>query len=170
MQDRANLNRDASVDAMIMSAAPEGIRQLAEFAEDLKHFGFSVAELDEIADEKNTEAHLKSVADGVYLCSLLPSIDWWVGISTCLSFGRSAAGIYGDPAFKKQRDRLLPLLNDTLTSYAPALAVTQRYSDSDGGAASLELLKRYRLFTRAVCEFARDVWPDVKLDWLYQQP
>jgi hypothetical protein len=170
MQDRTNLNRAESVDAMITSAAPEGIKRLVDYAGDLNVFGFSVAELDEIADGKNTEVHLESVGDGVYLFSLLPSIDWWAGISTCLSLGRSTAGIYGDPACEEHRKRILPLLNDVLTSYAPALAVTQLYSDSYGGAASMELLKRYRIFTRAVCDFAHDVWPDVDLDWLYQQP
>jgi hypothetical protein len=181
MQDRTNLNRAGSVgemlvnraesvDAMMTSAAPEGIKRLAEFAEDMNVFGFPVAELDEIADGKNTERHRESAGDGVYLYSLLPSIDWWVGISSCLSFGRSAKGIYGDPAFKEQRERLFPLLNDVLTSYTPALAASQRFSDSDGDALNIELLKRYAIFRRAVCDFARDVWPDVNLDWIYQQP
>jgi hypothetical protein len=181
MQDRTNLNRAESVDAMMMkreesvramltSAAPYGLKCLADFAEDLNHFYFSVAELDEIADGKNTESHIEGAGDGVYLYSILPSIDWWVGISSCLSFGRNAKGVYGDPAFKEQRERLLPLLNDVLTSYTPALAASQRFSDSDGGALNLKLLKRYAIFRRAVCDFARDVWPDVNLDWIYQQP
>jgi hypothetical protein len=170
MQYSANLTRAVSVDAMITSTAPEGIRRLVDYSEDLHGFGFSVAELDEIVDGKNTAAHLESVGDGVYLFSLLPSIDWWAGISTCLSLGRSTAGNYGDPAFEEHRKRILPLLNDLLTSYAPALAATMCYSGSYGGAVSLELLKRYRIFTRAVCDFARDVWPGVNLEWLYQQP
>jgi hypothetical protein len=168
MQDRINLNREASVDDV--GAVPYGLEFLALCAEDLNNFGFSAAELDEIADGKNTEVHLENAGDGVYLYSLLPSIDWWVGISSGLSFGRSAKGIYGDPTFKEQRERLLPLLNDVLTSYTPALAASQRFSDSCGDALNLELLKRYAIFRRSVCDFARDVWPDVNLNWLYQRP
>ncbi len=67
---------------------------------------------------------------------------------------------------------MLSLLNDTLSSYTAALAKTMHYSDvphEEGFPANFELLKRYRLYTRYLCELARELWPKVKLGWLYQQ-
>ena len=171
MQDGTNLNVEESVHAMLMSSAPEDIQSLVEFAEDMNNFGFSVAELDEIADGKNTAVNLKKVKEAVCLLELLPSIDWWVGLSICPSSGRRARGIDGDPALRELWERLLPLLNDVLANYAPALASMRIYSGhGDDGAAHIELLRRYRIYTRAVCDFARYAWPNVNLDWLYQRP
>jgi hypothetical protein len=173
MQYSPTMNVEESVHAMLMHAAPEGIRSLAKFAEDLNDFGFSVAELDEIADGKNTAVHLENVKCRVFLLDILRSIDWWVGISTCPSHGRSVRWVDGDPALKEQWEQLLHLLNDVFASYTPALDAMQRYSRSGvaaSAAADIELLRRYRIYTRAVCDFVRDAWPNVKLDWIYQQP
>jgi hypothetical protein len=184
MQDSTTTNRAESVDVVLMnreeavydmlkSAAPEDIQSLAEYAEDFNPFGFSVAELDEIADGKNTAVHLENVKSRVFLLDILRSIDWWVGISTCPPHGRSVRGIDGDPAFEEQWEQLLHLLNDVFASYTPALDAMQRYSRSGvaaSAAADIELLRRYRIYTRAVCDFARDVWPHVDLGWLYQRP
>jgi hypothetical protein len=34
---------------------------------------------------------------------------------------------------------------------------------------SVQFLKRYRLYARAVCEVAQKCWPEHDLDWLFQQ-
>jgi len=149
---------------------PLGLRLLAESEDNAPgSYYFSSAELDEIVAGKNTEEHLVHVGDTSYLSGLLPRLNWWIGISSDLSVGRSVAGVFGDPMFERQRDALLPLLQEVLSCYPAAVAAAQRFSGLDGGIACLELLKRYRIFTRAVCDFAREVWPDVNLEWIIAQ-
>lgn len=157
---------------MLLRCTPEGVQRLAWSLEHLPNHltGFSVEELDEIAAGENTEQHLVNVGDGTYLDGVLPCLNWWIGVAEGLTFGRSIEGTWADPTFEGQRKKLLTLLNDTLSSYAAALAVTLHYSKYSPSESGLELLKRYRIYTRAVCDFAREVWPEVNLEWLYTQP
>jgi hypothetical protein len=109
--------RAPSIHDTLLSTVPEGLQRLVTYREDLPaSFYFSVADLDEVVDGKNTDAHLDRVGDGLYLEGILPSIDWWVGVLTCLSFGRTMEGVYGDFASEPQRKALLPLLNNALSS------------------------------------------------------
>ncbi len=73
-------------------------------------------------------------------------------------------------AYEDKKRNLIALLNDVLSCYAAAFAESGlSLSASDRIPAGMEMLKRYRLFTRYVCAFAKEVWPNVDLGWLFKQ-
>jgi hypothetical protein len=158
--------------AMIVNAAPAGITALAERRDDLPHFILTIDELDEIVEGKNADAMESSFPGGSYLLDVLPALDWWVECTKALSLGKSTDWIDFHPVFEREKSKLIELLNDALSSYAAALAEASFYSDTKFGQAApagLELLRKYRLYTRHVCAVAREMWPDVNLDWLLKQ-
>lgn len=156
------------------SAVPEGLRLLAWCCENRPSDSFfSVDDLDAIAENENTDIDGEG-PDGASIHSALGYINWWLRVAEALTFGRSTKGLIADPAFDEQRAKVLSLLNDTLSSYAAALAENLYYAGAETYQtatypAHLELFRRYRLYTRHVCGFAREVWPDVELDWLHGQ-
>jgi hypothetical protein len=161
----------ASSQTMLLSALPEGLRSLVESKENPPHLRFTVDELDKIVEGKQGEEMESSFADGFYLSYVLPALNWWIDVSESIALGRSMGGITCEPEFEGQRAKLIVLLNDALSNYAAALAEGPYFTDSISALApaGMEFLKRYRLYTRAVCDFGQEVWPEVDLGWLSKQ-
>lgn len=163
---------DPSIQAMLISATPRVITELADCGNYRPTLCLPVDLLDEIIEGK---ADTKSLEDdflsGCYLHEILPSLDWWMDISNTISHGRFDRSTNVQTVFDKHKDRLIELLNDALCQYTSALAESNNFRDrdSDEAPASIELLKRYRLYTRAVCAFAKEVWPEVEFGWLLKQ-
>ena len=158
----------SSTQAMLLSAVPQGLKRLAECGEDLPHICFTLDELDIIVEGEHTENLEPLFEDGTYLRQVLPALDWWIWVTDSLNQGRSMNGAFAEAEFEEQRAKLLFLLDDVLSSYTAALAEGPIYSacHTNGHSAGLELMKRYRIYTRYVCAFAQDVWPAVDLGWL----
>jgi hypothetical protein len=170
MQDCRTPNVEESVHTMLMSAAPEGIECLAELAEDIPDLGVPLVDLDEIADGKNIDTHLKGYGSGISLRSFLSSIEWWENVSECIILGRSREELYDDLAFLEQQKKIVVSLHGALASYMSARSAPHSDLELEEDIAYIEALKHYRLFTRAVCDLARQLWPVMNLDWLYRQP
>jgi hypothetical protein len=163
-------SNDSSPHTMIMSAVPEGLQRLAECAERLPHMSFTVDELDGIIEGRDTEALESSCADGCYLDAVLPSIDWWLDVAGDMVGGNGMEHDFSMPGYEDQKQNLTALLHDVLSSYAAAVAESGlSMSASNRIPAGMEMLRRYRLFTRYVCSFAQEVWPEVDLGWLLKQ-
>jgi hypothetical protein len=166
----ARLSKDSSPQTMILSAVPEGLQRLAECGERLPHICFTVEELDAIVESKDTEDLESSCADGIYLQSMLPAIKWWLDVAQDMAGGNGMKHDFWTPVYEDQKHNLLALLNDVLSSYAAAFAEARlSFSALPKIPAGMEMLKRYRLFTRYVCDFAKEVWPEVELGWLLKQ-
>jgi hypothetical protein len=106
---------------------------------------------------------------------VLPAIDWWTGALKAMSnAGYDEDDIRYEPALERQKSKLLGLLNDALCCYASAVAEDSHFSNPDSDIlcrekpATVELLRRYRIYTRAVCALAKEAWPKADLDWLYK--
>jgi hypothetical protein len=159
--------------SLLFSAAPAAIQGLVVCSENPPHLVFPVDHLDElVAGESNTESLEAGFVDGRYFDQILPSLEWWIDIMRALSWGGNDPNdIDIQPAFEKQKANLLKLLKRVLSGYAEALAEDSYFSGSDSrrAPASIELVKRYRLFTRAVCAVAQDLWPQADLGWLLRQ-
>jgi hypothetical protein len=154
---------------MLLSAVPYGLKTLAELSEDTPIFCFSASGLDEmLLEDENIEGLENDISDGLYFGNILPAIQWWIDVSKALTIGRGDALDLYKPEFKEHRANLITLVNDALSAYAAALAEAAEFSDKSScrAPASIELLKRYRLFTWYVRSFAREVWPGVDLGWL----
>jgi hypothetical protein len=163
-------SQNPSIQSMILSAVPEGLQRLAECGERLPHICFTVDELDAIVEGKDTEKLESSCADGIYLQDMLPAINWWLDVAQDIAGGNGMKHDFWMPAHEDQKHNLLALLNDLLSSYAAAFAEAGlSFSASPRIPAGMEMLKRYRLFTRYVCAFAKEVWPEVELGWLLKQ-
>lgn len=92
-------------------------------------------------------------------------LNWWKGIAIVLLDG---ARLQDD---EKKRSEILSLFADVLAAYIPALKSGYSFDcDYENNGPRLEVLRRYHLFTRYVCAFAQEVWPDVNLERLLQQP
>lgn len=95
--------------------------------------------------------------------------DCWIDIAKSVALGRGNS-FSTEPGFEEQKKELAELLKATLSSYAAALLEAPEFSDSRSRrTASIELLRQYRLFTRAVCVFAKEMWPEVDLAWLMRE-
>jgi hypothetical protein len=164
-------SQNPSIQAMISSVVPEGIQRLADCAAAGPHPYFTVAELELIVQGEDTKDLESSLADGIYMQEILSAIEWWISVADCLLCGTGIKSKFADAEFEEQRTKLLSLLNDVLSSYSAALAEGTFYSrhNSLRVPAGVELLKRYRLYTRYVCAFARETWPDVNFEWLLKQ-
>jgi hypothetical protein len=164
-------SQNPSIQSMILSVIPEGIQRLADCAADAPHRYFTVAELELIVKGEDTKDLESSLADGIYMQGILPAIEWWIQVADCLLCGTGIKSKFADEEFEEQRTKLLSLLNDVLSSYSAALAEGTWYSlhNADRVPAGVELLKRYRLYTRYVCAFAREIWPNLNLEWLLKQ-
>jgi hypothetical protein len=158
-----------SIQSMLLSVVPPGLQRLAVHRESLPYTFLTINELDEIVEGKDTEDLEHSIADGIYLKNVLPAIDWWTDVALDVAGGNGMEDEYYTPAYDAQKNGLLALLNDALSSYTAALTETALHRDSERIPAGMELLKRYRLFTRYVCAFAQEVWPNVDMGWLLKQ-
>lgn len=163
------LSAGSSTQTMLLSATPMGIKLLAELSEHPEIFPFSGPELDDMLEDEDTEVLEGSISDGCYIPSFLSAIEWWIDVSKAIAIGRGELlpDLY-NPEFKEHRAKLIFLLNDTLSSYAAALAEQAEFSDESWSwaPASIELLKRYRRYTQYVCSFAQEMWPSVNFGWL----
>jgi hypothetical protein len=115
--------------------------------------------LDRIADGVATEDDSSAVCDGAWFDDVLASLDWWRDAAEALLTNDEEYYESPNPAFSQQREEILRLLGDVLMAYVPAQREQVIYADETGGPASLELLKRYRLFTPYVCAFAQELFP-----------
>ena len=125
--------------------------------------GFEVDGLDRIADGAPTAED-----EGDVICEIdwfggfLDSVNWWRSAAESLLMSNKCMSS-PDPDFAEQGEEIFRLLGDVLMAYVPA----QRewiYADDQERGASMELLKRYRLFTRYVCAFARELFPGTSYD------
>jgi hypothetical protein len=159
--------------SLLFSTAPAAIQGLVVCSENPPHLVFPVDHLDElVAGESNTESLEAGFVDGRYFDQILPSLEWWIDIMRALSWGGNDPNdVDVQPGFEKQKANLLKLLKRVLSGYAEALAEDSYFSGSDSrrAPASIELVKRYRLFTRAICAVAQDLWPQADLGWLLRQ-
>jgi hypothetical protein len=163
-------SQNPDIQSMILSAVPEGLQRLASCSERLPWTCFTVDELDAIVEGKDTEDLESSIADGIYLQGVLPAIKWWLDVAQDMAGGNGMKHDFCISAYEDQKQNLLALLNDVLSSYAAAFAEAGlSFSASDRIPAGMEMLKRYRLFTRYACAFAQEVWPEVELGWLLKQ-
>ena len=103
-----------------------------------------------------------------WLDGFLPNLNMWISISDSILGSTDQAK--PDPKFDEQRTELNRLLTAVLSAYPLAVMEGPLYSEEEYPIrASHELLKRYWAYTRYVCAFAQQVWPDVKMDKLLQQ-
>ncbi len=155
---------------MILSAIPEGLQRLSECGRLLPSICFTVDELDAIVEGRQAEYFEADYADGNYLDCILPAIDWWMYVASVVAGGNGMEHNRWTTAYEDKKRNLIALLNDVLSCYAAAFAESGlSLSASDRIPAGMEMLKRYRLFTRYVCAFAKEVWSNVDLGWLFKQ-
>ncbi len=126
-------------------------------------------QLDRIADgmatKEDEECFVDDGVDGV-----LPALDWWRHASESL-LDHPERKFIPEPTFAHHREAILKLLNDALAAIVPAWQEGCEFSDdcSREGGATRELLKRYRRFTRYVCAFAQERFPDANLKELLER-
>lgn len=156
----------------------EPSKPLCLLAEDLVKapdwLGFEVADLDKIVDGKMRRKIAPYLLfDGYLLSNIRKHIDSWIQIASDLNLGNGPEAKF-QPAYARQRQALLGLMDDALSSYSAAFSQNSRWGERSDTKRVLdqkpviELIKRYRLFTRYVCKFAKEVWPDVNLERLEQ--
>jgi hypothetical protein len=168
--------QDPSIISMLLSTAPPAIKKLVECGECVPTLGFPLEELDEIVDNPENDPDSGGYKFVTCASSVLTAIGWWTDVMTAITFGGyDSDDIDFQPAFLQRKSELMGLLNDALSCYASALA-EDCYFETPGSArkstkntATVELLRRYRIYTRAVCSVAKDAWPEGDLDWLFKQ-
>jgi hypothetical protein len=133
----------------------------------LPHRSFTLKQLDEIVAGNYGEVKMAEYAiEDQWLLDALSGLNWWVEVATYLV-------IHQNPV--PERAKPLPLLNEALSSYTAALAerhYTERNSDTKGcppQPATMEFMKRYRLYTLSICATARRLCPKADLSWLLKQ-
>ena len=97
----------------------------------------------------------------------LPALNWWRAVGdVALETSLDQNELGPDPALKEQRHTLSRLLADVLQAFLPALQESSPYSAefASNGDEAIELLKRYRLYTRAVEQLVLHVWPMITID------
>lgn len=148
--------------------ALENLASLIVHDDSTKRMRFTVLELDEIAKGKELPRQCSHMGDGHYLHGLFSSLGWWKSVAEQLTSGRES--VYADPQFRKEREKGLKLLAEVFSGIVPAMAQTMFYTETDSLEPHIELLRRYRRFTRHVCTWARKVWPEVNLQRLLKRP
>lgn len=178
----AQSSQESSGHTMLLSAAPAGIRHLAECYDSRPSLPIQVEDLDKIFDGKyeNLKGLEGDIVFKQYLREYFPALEWWIKVTRALAYRQfdDGSGSPGDLnwPFEEEKNNLLKLLNAALSLYAPSLEEDMNlyhleFSSVEYGCAptSVEFLKRYRLYTRAVCAVAQKCWPDHDLGWLLQQ-
>jgi hypothetical protein len=136
-------------------------------------FRVRVDELEAIAHGAKAQEVSEVMDFSFWFDDFMPSLNWWREVSDSLLHSKDVdLTLPPEPSFAAHRQTLSKLLNDTLSAFSPAWQVGCYVSDDwleNGRATLLELLKRYRLFTRYVCALAQEIWPDVNLERLLEQ-
>jgi hypothetical protein len=135
-------------------------------------FRLRVDELDAIADEEIYEdLRYSMMARYDWFEDFLPVLNWWMSVSDSL-LGSTEAGdeLRPEPTFFHHRQALAKLMGGVMEAFVPAMQEGQFYSEgwAEVATASQELLKRYRLYTRYVCCFAQELFPNVNLERLFK--
>jgi hypothetical protein len=131
-------------------------------------FYFTVQELDELVAGSDPETDALRIEAGGYMAGLLPAVDWWIAVLDAIAFEKDGHSVTGTD-FKDERAHCVNLLHVALTTYSDALRGTYRFEDDVVVEAHIKLLKSYHLFTRAVCAYAEQVWPEVSFSALRAQ-
>jgi hypothetical protein len=151
----------------------DALLSIAEMMEREQALSVEIDELDRIADGIELEDDSILVVKEYWFDSFLTSLKWWLWVSNALleSTNVDPSDFQPKPAFAHHREAILKLMNDIFTSYVPAHQEGYLFSSDwmKKGEATRELLKRYRTFTRYICTFAQEVWPDVSMDPLLKR-
>jgi hypothetical protein len=178
--------QDPSIISMLLSTAPMAVRDLVKCFESTPKFGFPLEELDEIVDNPEKDPGSEGYSFVTCVEFVLPAIDWWTDVMRAIATGGyDADDIDYQPAFSRRKSELMGLLNDALSCYASALAEDCNFGTPEEdyefetlnadnkprkkNPATVELLRRYRIYTRAVCSVAKEAWPNADLVWLFKQ-
>ena len=170
-----------------------GLEQLEALRKDVHPcFAVDVGDLDQIVARVNLERHRLSVFDGTYLDDVLPKLEWWLALGELILFCASErAAVVPSPEIAKFKRKFVRLADDALYYHSAVwtkeldmstipddvlVAEFQRRNNSrnakrlsDRTDAALDLLANYRRLTRHVRDFAKRLWPEVDLGWLYAQ-
>jgi hypothetical protein len=166
----ANSFQESSFLSMLVSPTT-----LAECFENRPTLTIPVEHLDEIVagTYDNVQELEAGFAEGHYLHAFLPALEWWIDVSKALTVANVINLVNEEPfaAETKQDPGLVKLLNDALSIYAAALGEAPEFSGAyyRPMPATMEFLRRYRMYTRAVCAFAQQVWPNMDLGRLLEQ-
>jgi hypothetical protein len=104
-----------------------------------------------------------------WIGDFLPSLNWWIELSHAgLEIQNTDGDCRPNLAFFDRRVTLSHLLADVMAAFVPALLDTSTYAEDwlDREAATLDLLKRYRLYAENVEAFVLEVLPDVDRELL----
>jgi len=168
----------ATTDVTISSnSIQRDFARISEFAERLLQkpmIAIAAEDLDCLISDTLTDDGLYRLTSEkyVWLGELLPSLQWWMDLSeSALSSRDPAYDTKPDPAFAHHRKALSDLLADVFSAYVPAMQEGPSYAEdwSWRHTASLELAKRYHLYTRHVSAFAVEAWPEVPPSWFLDQ-
>jgi hypothetical protein len=156
--------------------ATEPNRDLCYLAQHLEaretYFPFSIDQLDRIADGKMDDEEDVLTEEFAWLKDLRTCLGWWEDTATGLLDAHEPehSQLLPRTDTEKERNEVCELLSDVYGAYVPALKSGYSFDRNwDDNGARLNLLKRYRLFTRCVCTLAQQVWPGVNMDSLLQQ-
>jgi len=144
----------------------DALLEIAGLMERQRELNLEIGELDRIADGVAVEDDSILACKGFWFDGFLENLSWWKTVSEILLGSKDVDHkFFPEPAFAHHQEALLKLVNDTLAAFAPAWQEGSEFSSdwTERGEATRELLKRYRTFTRYVCTFAQEVWPDVSM-------
>ena len=105
----------------------------------------------------------------------LEVLNWWRTIAAVALEGHNEGYEFGpNPAFAHHREELSRILMEVMVAYVPAEHETSPYTEdwkdfgclTDTRKSTIELLKRYRVYTRYVESFVIEVWPDINRELL----
>lgn len=100
----------------------------------------------------------------VWIGDFLQSLNWWIKLShAALEIRNTDGDDRPNPDFFDRRVTFSHLLEHVMAAFVPAMRDTSTYAEDwdDREAATVDLLKRYRLYTKAVETFVLEVWPEV---------
>jgi hypothetical protein len=89
----------------------------------------------------------------------LPALNWWTILSDFPFYGANSPGL------AKRDGELSQLLTDVMVAFQPAHKEARSYADHWPGLGVniVNLLKKYRLYTRCVSALIRETWPDLNV-------
>lgn len=171
--DRANRIAKCRAFFGVEPNGPDDTLAIIAFLIDLKYdfdFCLDVNQLDEFADGEISDDLRYGLGErGWWFDDFLAILNWWRSVSEVL-LGSTEAGddLRPEPAFSHHRQALVKLMGDVMEAFVPAIQEGHTYSGDwmNVFTASQELVKRYRLYTRYVCAFAQELFPDVNMERL----
>ena len=135
------------------------------------------SELDQIVAGENIRDYSFQLFGGEYLEQRFhDDLDFWELVILEIMVNSDEDDFGASPEKIARREKLLGLRSEVLNAYLATFREGYLFGACADGSvireapASIELLKRYRLFTRGVCEAAKEVWPNVNLQALFDQP